>query len=54
MLAGRWWKNTSDQIPANGKTKHVVPKLSRRVFKVFVYLVTQAFSFVLRSTFREL
>ena len=32
MLAGRWWKNTSNQIPDNGKTKHVVPKLSRRVF----------------------
>ena len=32
MLAGRWWKNTSNQIPDNGKTEHVVPKLSRRVF----------------------
>lgn len=35
VSAGRWWKKSSNQILDDSRTKHVVPKLSRRVFSVF-------------------
>jgi hypothetical protein len=42
VLAGRWWKKSSNQIHDNIRTKHIVPKLTRRVFIVFVLKQEQA------------
>ena len=36
VSAGRWWKFTYNQIHGDSRARHTVPKLSRRVFAVFV------------------
>ena len=36
VLAGRWRKLAYDQILAIAEQRHKVPKLAKRVFKVFV------------------
>ena len=40
VLAGRWRKLAYDQILAIAEQRHIVPKLAKRVFKVFVKIIT--------------